>query len=85
MITILPLTSRVQRSVDRHSLRKKFEKQVTLLVQNPLHPSLHVELLHPKERGVRSFRIDRKYRALFLTDAKEHSIQIIAVTTHYQK
>lgn len=84
MINILPIDEGVQKKIDRHNIRKKFEKQLALFIQNPQHPSLHVELLEPKERGIWSFRIDRKYRALFLTNAQTQTVHIITVTTHYQ-
>lgn len=84
MITILPIRPRVQREVDRHNLAKKFEKQIRLFSQNPAHPSLNVELLEPKDAAVYSFRIDRKYRALFVYDTLKRTIEIIAITVHYQ-
>ena len=50
----------------------------------PSHPSLGTELLEPKHRLIYAFRIDKKYRALFiyLPDGK---VEIIAVTKHYRK
>ena len=42
------------------------------------------ELLEPKHRLIYSFRIDRKYRALFI-GLTEDKIEIIAVTKHYHK
>jgi len=46
-------------------LLKKWQKAVLLFNANIKHPSLNTELLEPKWRGIYSFRIDRKYRALF--------------------
>lgn len=83
MVIILPVSSRILEKIQRHSLRKKFEKQLVLLSQNPKHPSLHVELLELKQHGIYSFRIDRKYRALFFFRPDRQGIEILAVTVHY--
>lgn len=66
-----------------HNLIKKFEKQYKLFLENPHHPSLNLEILEPKVRGLWSFRIDRKYRALFIVD-ENNEIEIIAITNHYK-
>lgn len=61
----------------------KFEKQKCLFEKSPFHPSLATELLEPKKMRVWSFRVDRKYRAIFIfrdTDA----VEIIDVNNHYQ-
>lgn len=84
MVNILPIDADVRKDVDRHNLRKKFEKQIGILGQNPKHPSLHVELLEPKTKGIWSFRLDRKYRALVLVHAGDGAIEILAITVHYQ-
>ncbi|MBU1326802.1 type II toxin-antitoxin system RelE/ParE family toxin [Patescibacteria group bacterium] len=84
MITILPITRDLQSKVNRYNLRKKFEKQLSLLVRNSKHPSLRVELLEPKWRGICSFRIDRKYRALFIFRSNQQVIEILSVTVHYR-
>lgn len=79
---IKPLRNKVKTYLTRHQLNKKFSKQINLLKQNPRHPSLNVELLEPKQEGVYSFRVDRKYRALFIIVNSE--VEIIAITDHYQ-
>jgi Txe/YoeB family toxin of Txe-Axe toxin-antitoxin module len=64
-------------------LEKKFEKQRKLFEQNPFHPSLQTKLLVPKSMKFWSFRIDRKYRAIFIFRDK-NTIEIIDVNNHYQ-
>lgn len=54
-----------------------------LLENNVYHPSLNVELLEPKKMGIYSFRIDRKYRAIFIFREKNEVIEVINVTVHY--
>lgn len=79
-----PLRPKITRYLSRHNLTKKFEKQIQLLLENPRHPSLHTELLEPHELGVRSFRIDKSYRTLFIYDSENRNIKVVAITKHYQ-
>lgn len=84
MLTILPLSAEVQAGIIKHGLQKKFSKQLALFQENLRHPSLHVEVLEPKSRGFNSFRIDRKYRAIFIHKTATSEIEILAITVHYQ-
>jgi Txe/YoeB family toxin of Txe-Axe toxin-antitoxin module len=83
MFNLLPLNSKISKLLERHSLEKKFTKQSDLLCQNPQHPSLRLELLEPRQHGIYSFRIDRKYRALFIFRTDHQAIEILAITLHY--
>lgn len=83
MVTILPSNKLVQSKIQKYSLQKKFDKQVKLFSQDPSHPSLNTELLTPKEYGVYSFRIDRKFRALYVYHGNLNAIEIINITVHY--
>ncbi|OGG18915.1 hypothetical protein A3D78_05665 [Candidatus Gottesmanbacteria bacterium RIFCSPHIGHO2_02_FULL_39_14] len=84
MITILPLNDPLKKKLQKHSLKKKFDKKLTYLSSNPTHPGLHVELLEPKNYGVYSFRIDRKFQALFIFRPDLSAIEILNITIHYQ-
>lgn len=66
-----------------HGLSQKWIKTQKLFEQNPRHPSLHTELLEPKENLIYSFRLDKKYRAIFYIHA-DKSVEIIKVTNHYR-
>lgn len=79
---VKPLNPRLYRYLKLHGLVKKFNKQITLLLENPKHPSLNTELLEPKQMRAYSFRIDRKYRATFGIVSRE--IEIFDITDHYQ-
>lgn len=79
---IIPLTSKQNGYLKKYGLVRKFEKQTGLLLQNPNHPGLNVEKLTPKELGLYSFRIDRKYRAVFTVSGD--NIKIITLTNHYK-
>jgi len=76
------LDKRFQKYLKSRNLEKKFEKQTVLLLKNFKHPSLNIELLEPKVLGLYSFRIDRKYRAIFAFHREE--ITIIDINDHYQ-
>ena len=68
--------------VKKHGLNKKLVKQIKLFCTNPRHPSLHTETLEPKKLKIYSFRIDLKYRAIFIfIDLDE--IEIIDINNHY--
>ncbi len=56
------------------AIKNKAKKQEKLFRQNPLHPSLHVEKLEPKNKQLWSFRIDKKYRILFRFISKDKVI-----------
>lgn len=64
-------------------LVKKFEKQKRFFERNPFHPSLHTELLEPKKMRVWSFRVDRKYRVLFIFRERDR-VEILDINDHYQ-
>ena len=67
----------------KHNLEKKYYKAKTLFENDPFYPSLHTELLEPKERLIYSFRLDKKYRAIFIYVGK-NEVEIVAITNHYK-
>ena len=56
-MNIAPLRQEIIDYLEKHSLTKKFNKQLNFLKIDFRHPSLHTEILEPKERGIRSFRL----------------------------
>jgi Txe/YoeB family toxin of Txe-Axe toxin-antitoxin module len=84
MPVILDLREDIEEYIKKHGLTKKWEKAKRLFENDPSHPSLNTELLEPKHRLIYSFRIDKKYRALFIC-LSEDTIEILAVTRHYRK
>ena len=54
-----------------------------LFESNLRHPSLHVELLEPRWRGIYSFRLDRKFRALFFITL-DGEAEVFQITNHYR-
>lgn len=82
-MTVLPLHPDIQKYLKRKNLEKKFTKQKALFEQNHFHPGLNTELLEPKEMKVWSFRIDLKYRAIFIFREKD-KVEIIDINDHYK-
>lgn len=80
---IKPLRKDLKKFIQEHNLVKKWEKAKSLFEENITHPSLRVELLKPRWRGIYSFRLDRKYRALFFII--EGKAEVFQVTKHYKK
>ncbi len=67
----------------KHNILKKWEKSEGLFNENIKYPSLNVELLEPRWKGIYSFRLDKKYRALYFIN-KQGYAEIICVTNHYK-
>lgn len=82
-MNISPLHRELLDYIKERRLEKKFEKQARFFKQNPFHPSLKTELLEPRKMRTWSFRIDRKYRAIFIFREKD-AIEIIDINDHYQ-
>ena len=76
------LTKDQKKYLSDHNLVKKFEKQYQQFLKNPYHPSLNLEILEPKNKGFYSFRLDRKYRVIFIFNL-DQSIEILSITNHY--
>ena len=80
---IKPLGKHVDETLGKYGLTRKWNKVKKLFEVNIRHPSLHTELLEPHWRGIYSFRLDKKYRALFfITEGKA---EVFKITKHYKK
>ncbi len=54
-------------------IQQKAIKKTDLFKNNPFHPSLHTEKLHPKHHEVWSFRVDQTYRIIFKFIGQNHA------------
>jgi len=82
-MTIKYLREDLEAYIIKHNLVKKYTKAKKLFEHDPFYPSLNTELLEPKERLIYSFRLDKKYRVLFIyTDT--NTVEVIAITNHYR-
>ena len=79
---IKPLREDLKEKLKKHNLEKKFKKAKQLFENNPFHPSLNTELLELKHLKIYSFRIDKKYRAIFII--VDNNAEIITITNHYK-
>lgn len=73
----------LKKYLTKHNLTDKFSKQIKIFEENSRHPSLHTEILEPKQLKIYSFRIDQKYRAIFILISPEEA-EIIDINDHYQ-
>lgn len=62
-------------------VKRKLQKQESLFLKNPFHPSLHVEKLEPRQRAIWSFRVDKKYRVLFRF-LEENHVVLLTIGPH---
>lgn len=80
-MVLKPLRRDLVHVLEKHNLLAKWEKSAEQFQRNHRHPSLHVELLEPRWRGIYSFRLDKKYRALFFIADGE--AEVFQITNHY--
>ncbi|KKW08742.1 MAG: hypothetical protein UY44_C0007G0004 [Candidatus Kaiserbacteria bacterium GW2011_GWA2_49_19] len=80
---ILALHRELEEYLKRRNLSAKFNKQKKLFEHNLFHPSLNVELLEPKHLRIFSFRIDKKYRAIFSYTNRD-TVEVIDINNHYK-
>ena len=81
---IIPLRDDLVKFLRKRGLVEKFSKQAKLFEENIFHPSLETEILNPKHLKIWSFRIDKKYRVIFIFFSKD-LVEIIDINNHYQK
>lgn len=77
------LNKEQRKYLSEHNLVHKFEKQYQQLLKNPRHPGLNLEILEPKNRGIYSFRLDKKYRVICIFDCNQE-VEILTITNHYK-
>ena len=81
---ILPPRKDIIEYLKERNLLNKWGKAVRFFESNMRYPSLETELLEPHWRGIYSFRIDKKYRALFFI-IPSGDAEVFKVTNHYKK
>ncbi len=77
------LNKYLEKYVQKKNLTRKFEKQIRFFVENPSHPSLNLELLEPRSAGYYSFRLDKKYRVVFIFMTPDE-IEVVDINSHYE-
>ena len=79
----LPLKKRLIKYLETKNIVKQFEKQRQLFEANPFYPSLYTKILKPKHFRIYSFRVTKKYRALFVYRGSD-TIEIVEINDHYK-
>ena len=82
-MSVKPLRSDLLTYLKQHNINRKFDKQLGLFTSYTRHPSLNTEILEPKHLKIYSFRIDRKYRAIFIFLSADE-IEFIDINDHYK-
>ena len=80
---IKPVRSDSVEYLKKRNLTRKWLKAKRLFETDIRYPSLEVELMEPRWRGIYSFRIDKKFRALFFVDGDV--AKVFKITNHYRK
>jgi plasmid maintenance system killer protein len=80
---ILPLHPDLEEYLTKRRLRARYEKQKLLFETDIRHPGLNVELMEPKHLRIWSFRISKKYRAMFIFRDPE-TVEVIDTNNHYR-
>ena len=80
---IKPIRDDLSKYLKKQNLEKKYKKAKSFFEKDPFHPSLNTELLEPKDRLIYSFRLDKKYRTIFIY-VDENTIEIVMFTNHYK-
>ena len=81
-MSVKPVRADLIKYLEKHNIKKKFDKQISFFKHNPRHPSLNTEILEPPHLKIYSFRIDRKYRAIFIFTSSVE-IEIVDINDHY--
>lgn len=79
----LPLHPEILQYLDSHNIKRILNKKLEIFLNNPFHPSLKTERLEPRAMKIWSFRINSKYRAIFIFLDHE-SVEIIDINNHYK-
>ncbi|HJZ06107.1 MAG TPA: hypothetical protein VJ327_09740 [Patescibacteria group bacterium] len=80
---VRPLRDDLIKYLKKRGLARKFEKQRGLFEMDQNYPSLNTELLEPRSLKLYSFRIDRKYRAVFIVTG-DGEVEVVDINDHYQ-
>jgi toxin HigB-1 len=81
---IVPLRTDLEKILKKHYLVRKFTKQKKLFENNPRHPSLNTEKLSPKNLNIYSFRLDKKWRVIFII-LPDGRAEVIDINPHYHQ
>jgi len=70
----IELSKEASKSLRDPQLKKKFEKQKKLFLENPNHPSLNFKKVKPKELNIWQFKVDKKNRTRMTKKGNEYFV-----------
>lgn len=74
----IKLSTKADKYIKKLRIQKQFEKQKSLFIVNPFHPSLDFKRLKGANEGFYAFRINDQYRArLVKLDAQTYFILVV--------
>ncbi len=80
---IKPLRDDLKDLLEKHQLTEKYVKQKRFFEADTSYPSLNVEKLKPTHLNIYSFRIDKKWRAIFIFDTTTSDVEVVDINLHY--
>lgn len=71
--------------LEQAGLMGDYEEIVTILKKNPYERVRKNEVLQPKQKKIRSMRINVQHRVVFTIDKQAKIVKIWAAWSHYEK
>lgn len=71
--------------LEKAGLIEEFEDIKSILRKNPFEPVRRNEVLQPKDKKIRSMRINVKHRVVFTVDKATKTVTIWAAWSHYEQ
>jgi plasmid maintenance system killer protein len=72
------VSKKATKQIQKLGLKKQFDKQLALFLNNPFHPSLDFKSLKGSNKGFYAFRINDQYRArLMKLDDQTYFILVV--------
>lgn len=78
----IEVTKQAEDRAKGFGMSKQLERKKNFFINDPSHPSLHFELLQPKQLGRYSFRLNDQYRAIVIKNAPNEYTIIDVVDYH---
>lgn len=83
LITTKSYEHQLQKFRQKHpELREQYFKTITILEDNPYHPSLRLHKLHGKLRDYYSVAINLKYRIMIDFIVRDDTVILISIGSH---
>lgn len=71
--------------LEREGLKGNYDEIIEILRKNPFEQVRHNETLQPKDKKIRSMRINGQHRVVFTIDKATRTVKIWAAWSHYEQ